>query len=88
MIVEVNKKFLKDLVKVPEPQQTQIEQFVFEKSPEIETLESTGVFEKLKGYSSYYRVRFGNFRVGVIVIGDKIVFERVLHRKEIYRYFP
>lgn len=88
MIVEVNKKFLKDLLKVSKPQQIQIEQLVFEESEKLDNIEEAGVFEKLKGYSDYYRIRFGDYRVGVQVIGNTIIFERVLHRKEIYRYFP
>lgn len=46
------------------------------------------MFEKLKGYQTYYRIRFGNYRVGVGYEEDVLTFQRVLHRKEIYRYFP
>ncbi len=88
MIVKVNKKFLKDLAKVPASDRQKIETFVFEESEKIESLESTGGFEKLKGYQSYYRIRFGNYRVGVQYEDEILTFERVLHRKEIYRYFP
>jgi mRNA-degrading endonuclease RelE of RelBE toxin-antitoxin system len=42
----------------------------------------------MKGYLGFFKVRFGNYRVGLSLEGDGIVFERVLHRKEIYRYFP
>ncbi len=44
--------------------------------------------KKLKGESSYYRIRFGNYRIGIKIEDDLVVFIRVLHRKEIYRYFP
>ncbi len=44
--------------------------------------------KKLKGESSYYRIRFGNCRIGIKIEDDLVVFIRVLHRKEIYRYFP
>jgi mRNA-degrading endonuclease RelE of RelBE toxin-antitoxin system len=30
----------------------------------------------------------GDYRLGVIFDGEILIFERVLHRKEIYRYFP
>jgi mRNA interferase RelE/StbE len=43
---------------------------------------------KLSGYDSFYRIRIGDFRIGVEVVGEEIVFVRMLHRKDIYRYFP
>ena len=44
--------------------------------------------KKLKGESDYYRIRFGNYRIGIKIEDDLVIFIRVLHRKEIYRYFP
>lgn len=44
--------------------------------------------ERLKGWSKYYRIRVGDYRVGLAVEGDVVTFVRFLHRKDIYRYFP
>ena len=44
--------------------------------------------KKLKGATDYYRIRVGQYRVGLIVSGNEAVFIRILHRKDIYRYFP
>lgn len=49
--------------------------------------ELTGV-KKLKGSGDYYRIRVGEYRIGVILAGDSVVFVRCLDRKDIYRYFP
>jgi mRNA interferase RelE/StbE len=43
--------------------------------------------KKLRG-GAYYRVRLGDYRVGLVVEESAIVFVRVLHRREVYRYFP
>lgn len=43
---------------------------------------------KLKGGRNYYRLRVGEYRIGMILEGDAFVFVRCLDRKEIYRYFP
>lgn len=88
MIVRVNKAFLKDLAKLPVSERQKIEVFVFEESENVESIEAAGIFQKLKGYPTYYRARFGNYRIGVKYEGEVLIFERVLHRKEIYRYFP
>jgi mRNA interferase RelE/StbE len=43
--------------------------------------------KKLKGADQYYRIRVGDYRLGLILEKDTIVFVRCLHRKDIYRYF-
>ncbi len=43
---------------------------------------------KLQGYRNYYRVRVGDWRVGLVIEGEVVIFVRILHRKDIYRYFP
>jgi len=53
-----------------------------------DTLIDISNLKKLKGESDYYRIRFGNYRIGVRIQGDLVVFIRALHRKDIYRYFP
>jgi len=44
--------------------------------------------KKIKGYDNYYRLRIGQYRIGIEWNGDTIIFCRVLHRKNIYKYFP
>jgi mRNA interferase RelE/StbE len=44
--------------------------------------------KKLHGTGPYFRIRAGEYRIGVRVDGDTVTFMRVLPRKDIYRYFP
>jgi mRNA interferase RelE/StbE len=44
--------------------------------------------KRLKGGGSYYRIRIGDYRLGLEVEGDVVTFVRCLDRKQIYRYFP
>lgn len=44
--------------------------------------------KKLRYSGDYYRVRLGEYRVGLILEGGVLTFVRCLHRKDIYRYFP
>jgi mRNA interferase RelE/StbE len=53
-----------------------------QKLPDIANL------KKLKGGSIYYRIRVGEYRVGLTIGDDTVTFVRCLNRKEIYRYFP
>lgn len=44
--------------------------------------------EPLKGWARYYRIRVGDYRIGLAIEEDVVTFVRFLHRKDIYRYFP
>ncbi|MBA2703204.1 MAG: type II toxin-antitoxin system RelE/ParE family toxin [Blastocatellia bacterium] len=44
--------------------------------------------KKLKSSKNYYRLRIGDYRIGLALEDDALVFVRFLNRKEIYRYFP
>ena len=43
---------------------------------------------KLSGSSGFYRIRIGDYRIGILVEENEVEFVRFLHRRDIYRYFP
>jgi mRNA interferase RelE/StbE len=49
-----------------------------------------GKVEKLRGYQSFYKLRFGDYRLGIHLdtASHLVEFQRVLHRREIYRKLP
>lgn len=44
--------------------------------------------KKLRGGGGYYRIRVGDYRAGLALEEGTVVFVRVLHRREVYRYSP
>ena len=42
----------------------------------------------LKGTDKAYRIRIGEYRLGLYIVGDTVRFVHCLDRKEIYRFFP
>ena len=88
MKILYNKKFLKDLASIPRKERVSIEKFVFETLVNLKSLNDISRIEKLKGRDHYFKARFGDYRVGIRIEKDTVILERVLHRKEIYRYFP
>ena len=44
--------------------------------------------KKMKTYKNAYRLSFDSYRIGIFIENDTIEIARVLHRKDIYRYFP
>jgi len=44
--------------------------------------------KKLTGYKDRYRIRLGNYRIGIVIEGEIVIFAAFDHRSEIYKYFP
>lgn len=61
---------------------------VIELTQSAETLPEIPNLKRLQGFKSAYRIRIGDYRIGIFIAGNTIQFARVLNRKEIYKYFP
>ena len=88
MNVVYRKRFLKELSKIPSETRSRIESFIFKDLQDANSISEIGVIEQMKGYTSYYKVRFGSYRIGLKMEDDTVILEKALHRKDIYRYFP
>lgn len=44
--------------------------------------------KKLSGYKFAYRIRIGDYRIGVFIEKNIVEFARIAHRKDIYKVFP
>ena len=88
MKIAYRKRFLKELSKIPSEKRSKIEKFVFKELPKINSVFEIGIIEQIKGYRSYYKARFGSYRIGLKIENDTIILERTLHRRDIYRFFP
>ena len=44
--------------------------------------------KRLSAGGDYYRIRVGDYRIGVTLKDETVAFVSCLHRKDIYRYFP
>ena len=89
MKVEYLPSFLKDLRALKStPGFEAINALVFEEIPRSTYLGEINNLKKLKGFDDAYRIRVGDYRIGLFEIEETIAFARVLHRREIYRYFP
>lgn len=89
MNVTYKKKFLKDLKALQSTEAYEkICDLVLEEIPNVEDLGTIANLSKLKGDDTAYRIRVGDYRIGFFMEDNAIVMSRVLHRSEIYRYFP
>ena len=44
--------------------------------------------KRLNWYKNYYRIRIGDYRLGIQLKNWILIIERFLHRKDIYKFFP
>jgi len=88
MNIEIHRQFLKDLAKIPAPVKEKVVDLVFHQLPAKVSLADLSNVKKIQGFQHFYRVRVGEFLVGLEVTRDSVIVKRVLHRKDIYKFFP
>jgi mRNA interferase RelE/StbE len=86
MILLIDRSFEKDAKKLPKEVQLKLKEIInlIQQSSNFSELNA----EKLAGSKDAYRIRLGNYRIGIYKEDNTIILSRVLNRKEIYRYFP
>ena len=52
------------------------------------TLREIANLKKMKGYSTAYRIRIGDYRIGLFIEEQVATFAYLAHRKDIYSRFP
>jgi len=80
--------FIRDLSSLPEQVKEKIQTIVFNEIPNMQDISQISGLKKIRGHKRYYRIKIGDYRIGIEIRENTIVFMRVLHRKDIYRYFP
>lgn len=88
MKFEFEKAFAKDFRKLKGKElATAISEVIKQVSEASTTLEIANL-KKLTGYKSAFRIRIGDYRIGVIIEKSIVTFVAFAHRKEIYKRFP
>lgn len=88
MNVQFKSSFARDLKKIRNNELKARAADVIRQVERANTLQEVDDFKKLKGSERHYRIRIGDYRMGIVIEQEAVVFVRFLHRKDIYRYFP
>jgi len=88
MVIEFNRRFLKDLDKITRASVKKDISGIIDEVKTAGTLSEIKNLKKLKGYSTAYRIRIGDYRVGLFFENNIVEFVRVVDRKDIYNVFP
>ena len=87
MKVIADKSFQKDLLKLDSQTKKQLLKLVSQLI-QISSIVDVPNLKKITGFKNACRIRLGVHRIGIRINGDTIILVRILHRKDIYKYFP
>ena len=88
MNVEFKRSFTKDLKQIQDRALLKRVQEIVEQIESAATFQEVSSVKKLRGSETYYRIRVGDYRMGLRIEAETVIFVRFLHRRDIYRYFP
>ncbi len=88
MKVAFRASFLRDLDNVTDKSFLVRAKKIIEEVEQAADLSRVRNVKKLRGTVNCYRIRLGEYRFGLLLEEDALVFVRFLHRKDVYRYFP
>lgn len=88
MEIFFEESFEKDLRKIKDKKiKVKLKQII-EEIKQARDMQNIRNLKKLQNYKTYYRIRIGDYRLGIEIIKEKVILTRILNRKDIYKYFP
>ncbi|MGB3586205.1 MAG: hypothetical protein WBA23_06675 [Tunicatimonas sp.] len=93
MNFEISKSFQKSFNQLKDQHLATTILSVIDEVSQAEEFTSIRSLQKLKGHKTAYRIRAGNYRIGVFIEPDAsgqptVIFAAFSHRKDIYKRFP
>ena len=90
MNTDPQKAFFRDLKKITDPALKEEVEQVIETVKKAKSKKEIPKLRKVQGCKKgiSYRIRVGDYRIGVTIVGDLVTFEVFKPRKDIYKFFP
>lgn len=82
------RSFGRDLKKIKDKRLLKQVRKVIDQVEATASLSEITNLKKMQGFDAYYRIRVGDYRIGIEVLEGQVIFVCFLNRKDIYRYFP
>ncbi|SMO34271.1 type II toxin-antitoxin system RelE family toxin [Gracilimonas mengyeensis] len=80
--------FKKDLSKINDRNTRQQIKRAIQKAKKVDDFKKITNIKSIKGEKNAFRLRAGDYRIGLYLHEDTLELVRVAHRKDIYRLFP
>ncbi|MBS1916427.1 MAG: type II toxin-antitoxin system RelE/ParE family toxin [Bacteroidetes bacterium] len=88
MKITFTKKFEKQAEKLPTKKLKEEVVSIIDLVEASNSIQEIKNLKKLKGFNNYFRIRMGEYRIGIYLNKGIIEFAAIDHRKDIYKYFP
>ena len=89
MKIIFDKSFLKSIRKIKDAELKRRLEVVISEVEEAKGLKEIPNIKKMQGFDSFYRIRIGDYRLGIeLEAKDQVRFILVSHRRNIYDEFP
>lgn len=82
--------FIRDYKKLPGNYKKKVKKICMKKLKNANSLKELAGYsiKKIKGFNNFFRIRVKDMRIGFKKKNKKLIFMRVLNRKDIYKKFP
>ena len=88
MVITYKRSFEKDLLRINDSTVFKKIEAAVQAVKSANRLLDIPNIKKITGNQYAYRIKIGEYRIGFYFVKDEIEFRRILHRKDIYKYFP
>lgn len=88
MNVVFDKSFHKALIKVVDKSVLKRTREVILNAESANEVQQIPNIKKLVGFKNFYRIRVGDYRIGIELKNGELWFITIAHRKDIYTQFP
>jgi mRNA interferase RelE/StbE len=89
VIVHFDKSFAKSLDRVNDQRVLSKVEWIITQFEKADSIKDISNVKKIQGFISYYRIRIGDYRLGIEMRSDaEVHFILISHRKDIYNKFP
>lgn len=88
MQIEITRKFQKQVSNWKNNKTKAEIKSVIEKIIQANSISEIRNIKKLKGHKNIFRIRIGDYRIGIAVRTNLVIFAAFDHRSDIYKYFP
>jgi len=88
MDIEIRKSFSKDVDKIRDKKLLSVISETIGLIENAASVREIRQIKKIEGSKNHYRIRIGDYRMGLLIENKTVFIVRFLHRKEIYKYFP
>lgn len=81
-------RFGKDISKITDKNLKESIAGIIDKVKLAKSIHELSNVKRIKGHEAAYRIRIGDYRIGIFLYENTVIFATIRHRKNIYKSFP